>query len=109
MEITPFRIDVPQADLDDLADRLARTRYTEELTTGGDYGVRVDPVRELVRRWRDEFDWRAVEKRINEIPQFTTTIDGQNIHFLTSAPPSRTPSRWSSPTAGRARSSSSST
>jgi epoxide hydrolase len=82
MEITPFRIDVPQADLDDLADRLARTRYTEELTTGGDYGVGVDPVRELVRRWRDEFDWRAVEKRINEIPQFTTTIDGQTIHFL---------------------------
>jgi pimeloyl-ACP methyl ester carboxylesterase len=82
MEITPFRIDIPQADLDDLADRLARTRYTEELTTGGDYGVRVDPVRELVRRWRDDFDWRAVEKRINEFPQFTTTIDGQNIHFL---------------------------
>ncbi|TWF78741.1 pimeloyl-ACP methyl ester carboxylesterase [Pseudonocardia hierapolitana] len=82
MEITPFRIDIPQADLDDLADRLARTRYTEELATGGDHGVRVDPVRELVRRWRDEFDWRAVEKRLNEIPQFTTTIDGQNIHFL---------------------------
>ncbi|WP_232667905.1 epoxide hydrolase family protein [Pseudonocardia sp. TRM90224] len=82
MEITPFRIDVPQADLDDLADRLARTRYTEELTTGGDYGVRVDPVRELVSRWRDGFDWRAVERRLNEIPQFTTTIDGQNIHFL---------------------------
>src|ERR687894_240908 len=82
MEITPFRIDVPQADLDDLADRLARTRFTEELTTGGDYGVRVAPVRELVRRWRDEFDWRAVEQRINEIPQFTTVIDGQRIHFL---------------------------
>jgi pimeloyl-ACP methyl ester carboxylesterase len=82
MEITPFRIDVPQADLDDLADRLARTRFTEELTTGGDYGVGVAPVRELVRRWRDEFDWRAVEKRINDIPQFTTVIDGQRIHFL---------------------------
>ncbi|MGI5132126.1 epoxide hydrolase family protein [Pseudonocardia sp. CA-107938] len=84
MEITPFRIDVPQADLDDLADRLARTRWTEELDDAGgnDYGVRVAPIRELVRRWRDEFDWRAVEKRINAIPQFTTTIDGQRIHFL---------------------------
>ena len=83
MEITPFRIDVPQADLDDLADRLARTRFAEELPAdAGDYGVRVDPVRELVHRWRDGFDWRAVEQRLNEIPQFTTTIDGQLIHFL---------------------------
>jgi len=84
MEITPFRIDVPQADLDDLADRLARTRFTEELPAdaSGDYGVRVDPIRELVRRWRDDFDWRAVEQRLNDLPQFTTVIDGQTIHFL---------------------------
>lgn len=87
MEITEFRIDVPQSDLDDLRERLGRVRYTEELPDDGDgptspYGVRVDPIRELVRRWRDEYDWRAVEKRLNEIPQFTTTIDGQNIHFL---------------------------
>ncbi|HEX8347211.1 MAG TPA: epoxide hydrolase [Actinoplanes sp.] len=82
MEIIPFRIDVPQADLDDLGDRLARTRYTEEPASGGDYGVRVAPVRELVRRWRDDFDWRAVEDRLNQIPQYTTTIDGQNIHLL---------------------------
>jgi pimeloyl-ACP methyl ester carboxylesterase len=83
MDITPFRIDVPQTDLDDLAERLARTRFTQELSSdAGDYGVRVDPVRELVRRWRDEFDWRATEQRLNDLPQFTTTIDGQNIHFL---------------------------
>jgi len=83
MNITPFRIDIPQTDLDDLKGRLARTRFTQELPAdAGDYGVRVDPVRELVRRWRDEFDWRATEQRLNDIPQFTTTIDGQNIHFL---------------------------
>ena len=83
MNITPFRIDVPQTDLDDLSDRLARTRFTGELyPDAGDYGVRVVQVRDLVLRWREDFDWRLVEQRLNEIPQFTTTIDGQNIHFL---------------------------
>jgi pimeloyl-ACP methyl ester carboxylesterase len=84
MQTTEFRIDVPQADLDDLRERLARTRWADELPEGvpGDYGVRVAPVAELVRRWRDEFDWRAVEATLNAIPQYTTTIDGQRIHFL---------------------------
>jgi pimeloyl-ACP methyl ester carboxylesterase len=77
--IKPFRIDVPQADLDDLADRLARTRFAEELPG---YGVPVARVRELVEYWRDSFDWRALEARLNSYPQFTTEIDGQNIHFL---------------------------
>jgi pimeloyl-ACP methyl ester carboxylesterase len=83
-DIMPFRIDIPQADLDDLAGRLDRARYTEQLPEeiGGDYGVRVEPIRELVRRWREEFDWRAVEQRLNAIPQFTTVIDGQRLHFL---------------------------
>ncbi|PXY19382.1 epoxide hydrolase family protein [Prauserella muralis] len=82
-EIKPFRIDIPQADLDDLADRLARTRFTEELPDAGtDYGVPVSRVRELVEYWRDSHDWRALERRLNAHPQFTTEIDGQNIHFL---------------------------
>ena len=83
MNITPFRIAVPQADLDDLTERFSRTRFTDELSAdAGDYGVRVDPIRALVKRWREGFDWRATEERLNEFPQFTTTIDGQNIHFL---------------------------
>jgi pimeloyl-ACP methyl ester carboxylesterase len=82
-EITPFRIDVPQADLDDLADRLARTRWTDEPAgAGADYGVPLADVRRLVEYWRSGYDWRAWEARINRYPQFTTEIDGQDIHFL---------------------------
>ncbi|MFB4310452.1 epoxide hydrolase family protein [Actinomadura sp. GTD37] len=105
-EITPFRVDVPQADLDDLRDRLARTRFADELPEsevtdgaqkgpvqpGWEYGVPVSFVRDLVARWID-FDWRAQEARINEFPQFTTEIDGELIHFLhvRSAEPDATP------------------
>src|SRR5438067_1805521 len=82
-DIKPFRIDVPQADLDDLAERLARTRFTEELPDGGDdYGVPAARVRHLVEYWRDSYDWRQWEAKLNAYPQFTTEIDGQNIHFL---------------------------
>src|SRR5581483_8747547 len=82
-DIHEFRIDVPQADLDDLADRLGRIRWTNELPGAGtDYGVSLDHVRGLVERWRDGYDWRAWERRLNGYPQFTTTIDAQNVHFL---------------------------
>jgi pimeloyl-ACP methyl ester carboxylesterase len=81
--VRPFRIDVPQADLDDLRDRLSRTRWPDQLPgTGWDYGIPVDYVRELAEYWRTGFDWRAAERRLNEFPQFTTSIDGQNVHFL---------------------------
>ena len=81
--ITPFRIDVPQQDLDDLADRLARTRWPDELPGAGwDYGIPLRRVRELADRWRTTYDWREHEAELNRHPQFTTTIDGQNIHFL---------------------------
>lgn len=84
-EIQPFHIGVPDADLDDLRDRLRRTRFTGELPPGQEsweYGVPVDYVRDLVEHWRDGFDWRSVEARLNAYPQFTTEIDGQTIHFL---------------------------
>jgi epoxide hydrolase len=82
-EIRPFRIEIPQADLDEVAGRLARTRWTNELPgVGSSYGVSVDYVRGLVDHWRDGYDWRAWEAKLNSYPQFTTTIDGQNIHFL---------------------------
>ncbi|TDB74867.1 epoxide hydrolase family protein [Micromonospora sp. KC723] len=92
--IVPFRIDIPQADLDDLTDRLARTRWTEELPAdpgatpagpvppGWEYGVPLGYVQRLVERWRTTYDWRAWEAKLNAYPQFTTEIDGQNIHFL---------------------------
>jgi epoxide hydrolase len=79
----PFTLHVPQADLDDLADRLARTRWPDELPGAGwDYGVPLARVRELASYWRDGFDWRAQEQAINAIPQYVTEIDGQRIHFL---------------------------
>jgi pimeloyl-ACP methyl ester carboxylesterase len=82
-EIRPFRIDVPQEDLDDLQARLERTRFPDELPDAEwRYGVPVAYVRDLAERWRTSFDWRKVEARLNEFPQFTTQIDGQNIHFL---------------------------
>src|ERR1700730_1889426 len=82
-EIRPFRIDIPQADLDDLRDRLARTRWPDELPgVGWSYGVPVDRLKELGAHWQTTYDWRAHEARLNGFPQFTTTIDGQNVHFL---------------------------
>ncbi|HEY7486778.1 MAG TPA: epoxide hydrolase [Streptosporangiaceae bacterium] len=82
-EIRPFRIEIPQTDLDDLRERLARTRWPDELPgVGWDYGVPLPYVRELAEYWRTSYDWRAYEARLNEFPQFTTEIDGQRIHFL---------------------------
>jgi epoxide hydrolase len=79
----PFRIDIPQIEIDDLRDRLARTRWTPQLPgEPGRRGVPVDRLRELSGYWRDGFDWRAQERRLNEFPQFTTDIDGQEVHFL---------------------------
>jgi pimeloyl-ACP methyl ester carboxylesterase len=83
IDIRPFRIDVPQADLDDLNDRLARTRWPDELPgVGWSYGVPVTYLKELAEYWRTSYDWRTYEARLNQLPQFTTTIDGQDIHFL---------------------------
>jgi pimeloyl-ACP methyl ester carboxylesterase len=82
-QIRPFRIEVPQADLDDLRDRLSRTRWPDELPGVGDsYGVPLDRVKALVDRWRTEYDWREWEAELNSYAQFTTTIDGENVHFL---------------------------
>jgi epoxide hydrolase len=82
-DIAPFRIEIPQSALDDLQARLERTRWPDELPgTGWDYGVPLQYVRRLADRWRAGYDWRAWEARLNELPQFTTTIDGQNVHFI---------------------------
>ena len=82
-EIRPFRVDVPQAGLDDLRDRLARTRWPAELPgVGWARGVPVDYVKELSDYWRTSYDWRRHEARLNQLSQFTTSVDGQSIHFL---------------------------
>ncbi|HYZ56874.1 MAG TPA: epoxide hydrolase N-terminal domain-containing protein, partial [Streptosporangiaceae bacterium] len=82
-EIRPFRIDIAEADLDDLRSRLASTRWPDQLPgVGWDYGIPLEYVKELAEYWRTAYDWRAHEKQLNEFPQFTTTIDNQKIHFL---------------------------
>ena len=81
--VQPFRVEIPQADLDDLQARLALTRYPTP-APGDDwvYGTPVSYLREMVDYWRTGFDWRAQEARMNEFGQFVTEIDGQRIHFL---------------------------
>jgi pimeloyl-ACP methyl ester carboxylesterase len=81
--IRPFRIEIHQADLDDLSRRLANTCWPDELPgVGWEYGVPLDYVQKLTAYWRSGYDWRAWETKLNAYPQFTTTIDGQNVHFL---------------------------
>jgi epoxide hydrolase len=81
--IRPFRVDIPQTDLDDLRDRLHRTRWPDELPgVGWTRGVPLAYLKELAGYWADGYDWRKQEARLNEHPQFTTTIDGANVHFL---------------------------
>jgi pimeloyl-ACP methyl ester carboxylesterase len=81
-DIRPFRIEVPQADLDDLQDRLARTRYAPAAPGDSwEYGTPVAYLKDMVERWQS-FDWREVEERLNAYPNFITEIDGQPIHFI---------------------------
>jgi epoxide hydrolase len=79
----PFHVDIPQADLDDLRARLTGTRWPAATPdVGWSRGVPQTYLQELTEYWRTGFDWRATEARINEFPQFVTTIDGADIHFL---------------------------
>jgi pimeloyl-ACP methyl ester carboxylesterase len=81
--VRPFVIDIPEAALGDLRDRLARTRWPAEIPGAGwSDGIPVAYAQDLARYWLDGYDWRRHERRLNEFPQYTTTIDGQDIHFL---------------------------
>ncbi|MFD8878079.1 epoxide hydrolase family protein, partial [Streptomyces sp. NPDC059513] len=84
-DIRPFRIEIPQADLDDLHGRLARTRSPYPVPGADadwDHGIPPAYLHELADYWANGFDWRAHEARLNTYPQFLTEIDGQTIHFL---------------------------
>jgi epoxide hydrolase len=86
----PFRIEISQAELDDLHARLDRTRWPEEPPgVGWAYGVPLGYLEELASYRRHEYDWRAAEARLNQWPQFTTTIDGANVHFAHVRSPER--------------------
>ncbi len=81
--IRPYRVHVDDAVLSDLRDRLARTRWPDQIEgSGWTYGVDVAYMKPLVDYWRTAFDWRAAERRLNAFDQFTTTIDGVDLHFI---------------------------
>ncbi|GAB2622680.1 epoxide hydrolase family protein [Pseudactinotalea suaedae] len=82
LEIRPFAVEIPQADLDDLRERLGRTRFAPAAPGDSwDYGTPQSYLREMVERWKT-FDWAAVENRLNGYPSFVTEIEGQPLHFL---------------------------
>ena len=104
-EVTEYRIEIPEAELRDLRERLRGTRWPEaETVEDWSQGVPLAYMRELCGYWAAEYDWRATEARLNALPQFRTEIDALGIHFIhvRSPHPGALPS--SSPTAGRARS-----
>jgi microsomal epoxide hydrolase len=81
--VVPFKINVPEPVLADLKDRLTRTRFPGEIDgSGWQYGTNLAYLRELVTYWRTTFDWRAQERRLNQLPQFKTTIDDIDVHFV---------------------------
>jgi microsomal epoxide hydrolase len=88
MAVQRFTIDVPQAVLDDLADRLARLRWPDEAVLSalgaeaGSLGLPAPWLRDLMRDWRDRFDWRAQERALNELPQVRVDLDGDLVHAV---------------------------
>ena len=83
VEPTPFTLRVPDADLADLRDRLARARFPDQAP--GDawaYGTDVGYLRDLAEYWRSHFDWRAAEAALNAFPQFRVPLDGIDVHYL---------------------------
>ena len=83
IDIRPFQVEVPEEKLDDLRRRIAATRWpTKELVADRSQGVQLATVQELARYWTTDYDWRKAEAKLNALPQFTTEIDGVDIHFI---------------------------
>jgi pimeloyl-ACP methyl ester carboxylesterase len=81
--IRPFQVHIPQADLDDLRRRILATKWPDkEIVKDESQGVQLTTMKALARYWATEYDWRKVETRLNALPQFVTTIDGLDIHFI---------------------------
>jgi pimeloyl-ACP methyl ester carboxylesterase len=82
-EIRPFHIEVPEEQIDDLRRRIGQMRWpTKELVADRSQGVQLMTLQELARYWETEYDWRKAEAKLNALPQFTTEIDGVDIHFI---------------------------
>src|ERR1700732_3445772 len=81
--IRPFKVSVPQSQIDDLRRRIAATRWPDKETVDdASQGTQLARMQELVRYWGSGYDWRKVESRLNAYPQFVTNIDGVDIHFI---------------------------
>ncbi|HUJ82025.1 MAG TPA: epoxide hydrolase N-terminal domain-containing protein, partial [Candidatus Acidoferrales bacterium] len=81
--IRPFHVNFPDADLADLRRRVSATKWPErELVTDATQGVQLATTQKLAQYWAANYDWRKVESRLNALPQFITTIDGLDIHFI---------------------------
>lgn len=81
--VRPFRVHVPQGALDDMRRRIASTRWPDrETVSDSSQGAQLAKLQELVRYWGTEYDWRKAEEKLNAFPQFTTTIDGLDVHFI---------------------------
>jgi hypothetical protein len=82
-DIRPFRVNVPEADLDDLRRRIKTTKFSEkETVTDYSQGVPLATIQAVARYWANEYDWRKCEAKLNSYPQFITTIDGLDFHFI---------------------------
>jgi len=83
LEVVPFRVHAEDDVLDDLKTRLARVRWPDEIEWAGwDYGTSLGYLRTLVEHWRDRYDWRTHEAKVNELPQFRARIDDLDVHFV---------------------------
>jgi pimeloyl-ACP methyl ester carboxylesterase len=82
-EIRPFHVDIADEALDDLRRRIAATRWpSKELVADRSQGVQLATLQALARYWTSDYDWRKAEAKLNALPQFTTEIDGVEIHFI---------------------------
>jgi len=83
MSIQPFQVNIPQATLDDLRERLARTRWPDEVEGAGwNYGTNLGYMKEFADYWQHTFDWRKQEAKLNQFAQFRAEVDGVGIHFI---------------------------
>src|SRR5438034_10611507 len=83
IEIRPFKVDVPEEELAELRRRIEATRWpSRELVDDRSQGVQLETLQELARYWTIDYDWRKAEAKLNALPQFTTEIDGVEIHFI---------------------------
>src|SRR6478672_7963782 len=83
VEVRPFRVEIPERELDDLRRRVASMRWpTKELVEDRSQGVQLATAQAIARYWATEYDWRKVEAKLNALPQFTTEMDGVNVHFI---------------------------